>query len=135
MKFFATIASLASMASAITLSYDPSYDDSTRSLSVVSCSDGANGLLTKGYTTQGSLPKFPYIGGSEFIAGWGSANCGKCYSLTYNGKTINVLAIDHAGAGFNIAQAAMNDLTNNQAANLGRVDVSYAEVPASNCGL
>lgn len=55
--------------------------------------------------------------------------------MTYNGKTINVLAIDHAGAGFNIAQAAMNDLTNNQAANLGRIDVQYAEVAASACGL
>lgn len=86
MKFFAAIASLASVASAITLSYDPNYDDASRSLATVSCSDGTYGLLTKGYTTQGSLPKFPYIGGSEFIAGWGSANVSDMSSSRGRGK-------------------------------------------------
>lgn len=41
----------------------------------VSCSDGVNGLTTRyGWTTQGAIPKFPYIGGAELIAGWNSAN-------------------------------------------------------------
>ncbi|OJD37646.1 epl1 protein [Diplodia corticola] len=139
MQFTTVLASLASMVamtSAVSVSYDTGYDDASRSLTAVSCSDGTNGLITKyGWQTQGAITKFPYVGGSDTIAGWGSANCGKCYSLTYNGKTINVLAIDHAASGFNLAQAAMNDLTNNQAAQLGRIEATSAEVPLSNCGL
>jgi len=122
-------------ASAITVSYDTGYDDASRSLSEVSCSDGANGLLTKGYTTQGSLPSFPNIGGASTIAGWNSASCGSCYALTYNGVTINVLAIDVASEGFNIAEEALNTLTGGQAVALGRIDADWAQVDASVCGL
>ncbi|KAI9739556.1 MAG: hypothetical protein M1834_006272 [Cirrosporium novae-zelandiae] len=136
-KFLITLStlSLLSLTTAIRVSYDNGYDDGSRSLSAVSCSDGTNGLLTKGYTTQSSLPSFPNIGGASTIAGWNDANCGKCYSLTYNGRTINVLAIDHAATGFNIAQEAMDTLTNGQAVMLGSIDATYAEVAASACGM
>ncbi|KAH8595538.1 epl1 protein [Bisporella sp. PMI_857] len=126
---------LPALASAITVSYDTGYDDGSRSLASVSCSDGSNGLLTKGFTNQASLPSFPNIGGASTIAGWNSANCGKCYSLTYGGRSINVLAIDHAGAGFNIARAALDTLTGGQAVALGRIDAQWAEVASSACGL
>lgn len=56
------------------VSYDTGYDDASRSLSSVSCSDGTNGLLTKGYTNQGSLPDFPYIGGADVVASWNDAD-------------------------------------------------------------
>jgi hypothetical protein len=135
MQIPTTLLSLLSIASAITVSYDNGYDDGSRSLSTVSCSDGSNGLLTKGYTTQSSLPSFPLIGGAFAIAGWNSANCGTCWSLTYNGNTINVLAIDYAAEGFNIAQEALDQLTDGQAVALGRVDAQYAQVDASICGL
>jgi hypothetical protein len=82
-----------------------------------------------------SLPKFPYIGGAAQIGGYGSAQCGTCWALTYNGRTINVLAIDHTDAGFNIGLNAMNALTNNQATFLGRVNASYKQVAASVCGI
>lgn len=62
-----------------------------------------------------------------------SPQCGTCYSLTYRGKTIYVLAIDHTATGFNIAQNAMNALTNGNAAQFGRVDAEYAQVAKSNC--
>lgn len=61
--------------------------------------------------------------------------CGTCWTLTYNAKTITVLAIDHASPGFNIALAAMNDLTNGQASQLGRIDATATQVPISQCGL
>jgi hypothetical protein len=64
-----------------------------------------------------------------------SPNCGTCWQLTYNGVSINVAAIDHAGAGtFNIALKAMNKLTNNQAEFLGRVNAQAQQVPATVCG-
>ncbi|KAL1872687.1 hypothetical protein Daus18300_004233 [Diaporthe australafricana] len=125
-----SIFTLATAATAVTVSYDTGYDDAARSLTAVSCSDGANGLITRyGYQTQGAIPNFPHVGGAAAIAGWNSA------SLSYGGRTINVLAIDHAAAGFNLAQAAMNELTNGQAAALGRVEATAVQVAASDCGL
>lgn len=70
-----------------------------------------------------------------FAIGWNSPNCGSCWQLTYNKTTINVLAIDHAGSGFNIAKEAMNKLTNGQADALGVVQVTSSQVDASVCGL
>ncbi|TVY80784.1 Protein SnodProt1 [Lachnellula suecica] len=132
---FTTLFTLLSTASAITVSYDTGYDDGSRSLTAVACSDGSNGLITKGYNTQSNLPTFPLIGGASTIAGWNDANCGSCYSLTYNGNSINVLAIDHAVEGFNIAETALNQLTNGQAVQLGRIDAQWAQIDKSACGL
>jgi hypothetical protein len=64
-----------------------------------------------------------------------SAECGTCWAVTYNGKTINVLAVDHTDNGFNIGLNAMNALTNNQAKFLGRINVTYKQVVASVCGI
>ncbi|KAF1357748.1 Cerato-platanin [Lizonia empirigonia] len=126
---------LASLTSAISVSYDTGYDDGSRALTALSCSDGANGLITKyGWNTQANIPSFPRIGGYEGIAGWNSPQCGTCYGVTYNGKTIYVLAVDHTGSGFNLALEAMNELTDNQAEQLGRIDAQYAQVATSNCG-
>lgn len=64
----------AATVSAIRVSYDEGYDDPSRSLTSVACSDGPNGLITThGFQTQGQIPGFPNIGGSFEIAGWGSA--------------------------------------------------------------
>ena len=77
----------------------------------------------------------PRIGGAAAVAGWNSAQCGTCWQLTYNGKSINVLAVDHTDAGFNIAKAAMNTLTGGHAEEFGRVDATATQVSASACGL
>ncbi|KAI8961811.1 Cerato-platanin [Daldinia sp. FL1419] len=127
--------SLAVASSAVTVSYDTGYDDRSRSLTAVSCSDGPNGLITRyGWQTQGSIPS-TYIGAADAIAGWNSPSCGTCWELSYQGKTINVYAIDHAAAGFNIALDAMNALTNGQAVALGRVDATSRQVDISACGV
>ncbi|KAF7316899.1 hypothetical protein HMN09_00423900 [Mycena chlorophos] len=143
MKFSAVFASLAVLATAVladTVSYDQTYDDGSNSLDTVACSDGVNGLETRyGWSTFSDIPNFPYIGGVGAVGGWDSAACGECWQLEYTpsgGKTrtINVLAIDHAAPGtFNIALEAMNDLTNGQAEQLGRVTVTATQVAASVC--
>ena len=61
--------------------------------------------------------------------------CGTCWSLTYNDETIYVLAIDHTAAGFNIAEAAMNNLTDGNAEQFGRVDATFAQVGLSYCNV
>ena len=85
--------------------------------------------------TQGDAVSFPYIGGAQAVTGWNSPNCGSCWSATYNGKTIHMLAIDHTGTGLNLGLAAMNDLTNGHAVEFGRVDAHVQQAPLSNCGL
>ena len=145
MMFFAILASLAlatmpSTIIATTLSYDTRYDNGGTSLTSVACSDGSNGLITRGFSTFQSLPRFPHIGGAQAVTGWNSPNCGTCWQLSYTdaqGKTnaINVLAIDVAQSGFNIALSAMNELTSGNAAQLGRIDVVSQQVNGSVCGL
>ncbi|KAI0676689.1 Cerato-platanin [Trametes maxima] len=130
-----TFTALVSSAFAVTVSYDQTYDNAGGDLHTVACSDGPNGMLSKGFSTFGSLPHFPNIGGAAAIPGWNSAQCGSCWKLTYQGRSINVLAIDHTDAGFNIALGAMNTLTNNQGVFLGRIDAQATQVPASQCGL
>ncbi|TGO22152.1 hypothetical protein BPAE_0180g00180 [Botrytis paeoniae] len=122
---------------AIQVTYDPGYDNAARSLSVVSCSNGPNGLETRfpQYKVQGDLPTFARIGGASTIAGWNSPNCGTCYTLTYQGVSINILAIDAAATGFNIAESAMNTLTNGRAVELGNIDADWTLVTPEECGL
>ena len=131
---------LPSVALATTVAYNPAFDNAAGSLNDVACSDGPNGLETRNYTTFGSLPKFPHIGGAAAVAGWNSPNCGTCWELTYTNAqnqttSINVIAIDRAGDGFNIALTALNELTGGQGTQLGRVDVISTQVPSSVCGL
>ena len=78
MRFFSTLALPVTpfAVSATAVTWDPVYDDGTRSLSTVACSDGTNGLLTKGYAVFKDLPTFPNIGGSSVVESWNSPNCG-----------------------------------------------------------
>lgn len=93
MQFTIAALSFASIASAISVSYDTGYDDASRSLTAVSCSDGANGLITKyGWQTQGAVAGFPRIGGYSGIAGWNSAQvCGQLpFPLSYSLTSLKV---------------------------------------------
>lgn len=117
------------------LGFDNVYDNGSGSLQTVACSDGEHGLLTQGFTTFGSLPNFPNVGGVPAIQGWNSESCGSCWQVSYENKSIYLTGIDVAGDGFVTSEAAMNTLTNGQAGQLGRVDVSYKQVAPSKCGL
>ncbi|RXW22705.1 hypothetical protein EST38_g3135 [Candolleomyces aberdarensis] len=137
--FFTALVS-ATLGQAVSLSYDTFYDNRGQSLATVACSDGSNGLLTRGFTTFGSLPRFPRIGGAPAVTGWNSPACGTCWELAYTNpsgarRTINIIAIDVGRAGFNIAKGAMDELTNGQATQLGRVNVAARQVAPSACGL
>ena len=86
------------------------------------------------FPTFGSLPNFPDIGGAAAI-GFNSPECGSCWELTYNGTSINILAIDHADSGFNIALGAFNMLTDGNGVSVGRINAQAQQVDASQCGL
>ncbi|KAF8464448.1 SnodProt1 [Kalaharituber pfeilii] len=135
MKLTAALFSLASLlpsalALAGTLAYDTIYDSPSTSTLSLACSDGVNGLYTKGYQSLGSIGNFPNVGAAPSITGWNSPNCGKCFKVTYNGKSIFVTGVDSSrgSGGFVVSKAAMNTLTNGQADMLGRVNVDWEQL-------
>ncbi|KAH9857518.1 Cerato-platanin-domain-containing protein [Lenzites betulinus] len=131
----AALALLAPLVLSLTVSYDQAYDQPSNNLASVACSDGSHGLLAHGFETFGSLPHFPNIGGAAAVGGWNSAQCGTCWELSYEGRSINVLAVDQTDSGWNIALGAMNTLTGNQATSLGRVEATATQVDRSKCGM
>ncbi|KAF8585765.1 hypothetical protein K439DRAFT_1021286 [Ramaria rubella] len=117
------------------VTFDNTFDNPAGSLDSVACSTGTNGLITKGFETFGQLPTFPNIGGGQAVAGFNSVNCGSCWLLQFDNNTIFVTLVDTAAEGFNIAEEAMNTLTNGQAAALGKVNVTTLQVAVANCGI
>ena len=86
--------------------------------------------LLVGYYKLGQLPGFPYVGGGFVVSGWGSADCGTCWKLSYEGHSIFLTAVDHSATGtFVISEAAMNKLTGGQALNLGHVSATVVAAP------
>ena len=129
----APLALISSLVSALTVSYDTAYDNAGQSLDTVACSNGPNGLESKGYKTLGDLKNFPYVGGTQYVAGWNSPNCGSCWKLTYGSRSVNVLAVDHVAEGFIVSQATLDKLTGGQAIDLGHVQASAQQVANSQC--
>ena len=130
-----SLVALFSVASAVDVRYDPQYDNSEISLSAVTCSNGANGLLTKKYTTFGSLPSFPNIGAAQAVKGWNSPECGSCWQISYKGKSVKVTVVDRAGDGFNLSLKALDTLTDGDAEESGVVRAQAKQVDKSYCGL
>ncbi|KAI9433901.1 Cerato-platanin [Lactarius indigo] len=137
MRLSSTMVALAALFSTSTdhVRYNTYYDHASTSLNNVACSDGKNGLITKGFTTFGSLPSFPNIGGVFAVKSWNSTYCGSCWELTYEGDTIYVTAIDTVGDGFDLSLKAMNTLTDGKAKQLDVVSAEATQVDESYCGL
>jgi hypothetical protein len=140
MKLTSTIISLSalfSVACAVTEPVRPNsfYDNGQTSMNNVACSNGPNGLVTKGYPTFGSLPSFPYIGGAFAVGAWNSPECGSCWQLTYpaTGVTVYLTAVDTVFSGFDVSDQTMSALTNGGQAS--QIDVEATQVAESFCGL
>lgn len=117
------------------LGWDKTYGKSKGKLSELACSDGSHGLSQRGYKTLDDLPAYPHVGGVPAVKEWNSPSCGSCWKLSHNGTSIHFLAIDVGGEGFVGSKAALHDLTHKQAQKVGQVDVTYAKVDPSKCGL
>ncbi|KAJ2923082.1 hypothetical protein H1R20_g13101, partial [Candolleomyces eurysporus] len=118
--------------------YDDSLCTGTRSLNTVSCSTGANGLITRGYSTLSTLPSFPAVGGFPGV-GFNSTNCGGCYEIWYSGtgRSEYFTAVTDSGLPNQavLCTSKFLELTgfdrNNVPAN---VEVEIRSVPAYDCG-
>jgi hypothetical protein len=148
MKFTSTLITLAALFSVTVASptaptdsqpvrFNSFYDNGQQSLNNVACSNGDNGLVTRGYTTFDSLPTFPYVGAGYTIHNWNSPECGSCWQLTYpdTGVTIYATAIDTVYSGFDLSEAAVNALTSGSAEQFSYINVDSTEVDPSYCGL
>lgn len=129
----ASLAHAANSTETASATFDTDYDDASLSLSTVTCSNGENGLVTKGYNTVGDLPTQD-VAGSLTVKGWNDVNCGACYSLSYKNETVYVVAIDAAIGEFNVAQKVLDKLTHGHAQEFGSVPVDYEKVDELNCG-
>jgi Cerato-platanin len=132
--FIIALTAVFTSASSALVEYDPVYDNGAASMDIVACSNGPNGLETKGYKTFGSLPSFPYIGAADAIEGYDSTSCGSCYKISYMNNTIYVTAIDHAKNGFVISETALTKLGGQQAVDAGMISASATQVNGSYCG-
>ena len=120
---------------AASIAWDSNYGNGDLSTLSVACSNGLNGLYSKGYKTLGALPSFPNVAAIQTVTGWNDADCGKCYKATFRTKSVYITAVDVAGGGIVTSKATLNTLTGGLAEELGRVDGTFEEVAASNCGL
>lgn len=136
MKFFTSIFSLALPLTA--MAYDATYhlgfEDANYPIANLACSDGINGLLTRGYRVRGNLPRFPFVGSAPQVTGWNSPACGTCWRLSFEGRTIHILAVDRATS-YDLSLPAMNELTGGRAVQLGRVGVHAEQVATHHCGM
>ena len=81
MKFISIVALLAApfAVSATRIGW-AAYDNGEQSLNTVACSDGPNGLVTRGYLVFKDLPTFPNISGSSMVT-WNSPLCGSLHFI------------------------------------------------------
>ncbi|KAL4063296.1 Cerato-platanin [Scleroderma yunnanense] len=122
----------------VEVTYNTIYDNPNTPLSSTACSNGDNGLQTKGFETLGELPTFPYVGGIPGLT-WNSPYCGSCWQLSYTDasgttRTIVVTAVDEAWS-FNLSQEAMDKLTGGIAVQKGTVTAISTQVDTSLCGM
>ena len=122
-----------SAAFAYHLTYDPTYDNREGPMNGVACSNGENGLASR-YPTFGDLPTFPYIGG-VFPVSWNSPECGSCWRLEYEGRSIVITAIDTCGNGFNLALEAVDALTGGRGYYGSFDGIEAEQIPSHYCGM
>merc|ERR1712023_553872 len=108
-------------------------------LTKVSCSDGANGLITRWHYTD-LQQMFPYVTALSGVS-WNSAQCGKCYKLTdaASKASISVTVIDDVPAQpgydmhFNIAHDAFQKLFGDAGIQAGHGELTFEETDFHNC--
>ena len=104
------------------------YDTPSNGIANVACSNLP-------YATLGQIPGYPNIAGSHVVSGYGSPGCGTCWQITYEGRSVNVLAVDTYAPGWNLALPTMQNLLGSNSTNLPEVQATVVQVDASACGV
>lgn len=106
------------------------YGRPMASINDVACSDGENGLIAKDPSIKHlkDIWPFPRLAGAPTIGAWNSPECGKCYKLYYEDKSIVVMAVDIGGEGFVVSREVMDYFTNYNGGTVGLVKGEFEEV-------
>ena len=133
--YLLAIASTAIATTAI-VTYSPIYDEPNTPTSSLACPVNGGGLPVA-CKTLSCIPAFPLIGGSDLVsgAGWNDPECGTCWTLSYEGNSVNILVLDTASVGFNISQEAFEPPGGQAAVEAGSLVATIQQTPASECGL
>jgi hypothetical protein len=123
-----------------TLKYNRDYDYAQNTeLTSFSCSDGANGLITRyGVNNlqrlQTKLQPNTYIGASPAVAKWNDPNCGKCFRATNpsNNKSLNFVVIEQ-NSGVVTGEEGFRLLSPSGTTSEGTLTVNVAELPSQSC--
>ncbi|KAF5311591.1 hypothetical protein D9611_009480 [Ephemerocybe angulata] len=146
MKFstiFSTLAATALVAVAqppllTTINFDDRLCVGSTSLQTTSCSTGANGLITKGFPTLGSLPSFPQVAGSFIVEGFNSTSCGACWEVfdPNTGHSVFLTLVNSVSPGFTLCTDTLLTLTGFDRSNVpANIPVEARAIPAADCGL
>ena len=88
---------------------------------------------TEGASKFSEIADWPNISGAPAVTGWNSSECGTCWALTFNNTVLHVVAIDTSASGFNVGLNVLNNLTRNNAIDLGRVPATARRVAQTSC--
>ena len=135
MKLISTViiplAALISVASAIKVQHGSYYDHRWNRPAVCQCFDSLRSPLW-GRLFFRTVPSWPYIGGSDAVKVITDVGCGSCWHISYEGKSINITAVDTAMDGFTLSGKAMDALTDNRKA---VIDATATKVDKKYCKL
>ncbi|GIK04359.1 hypothetical protein Aspvir_008440 [Aspergillus viridinutans] len=123
-----------------TLKYNREYDYAQNTaLTLFSCSDGANGLMTRyGVNNlqqlRNKLQPNTYVGASSAVAKWNDPNCGKCFRATNpsNNKSLSFVVIEQNSAVVT-GEEGFCLLSPSGTTSEGTLTVDIAELPSQSC--
>jgi hypothetical protein len=122
------------------LKYNREYDYAQNTaLTLFSCSDGANGLMTRyGVNNlqqlRNKLQPNTYVGASPAVTGWNDPNCGRCFRATNpsNNKALNFVVIER-NSGVVTGEEGFRLLSPSGTISEGTLTVNVAELPSQSC--
>ena len=124
------LAALFSVASAAHVPHGKYYDHWWNSPSKIDCFGSLISPL-HGLTDFHNVKTWPFIGGSDTV-GLSTRSCGSCWQISYEGKSVNITAVDTASDGFDLSGRAMEALTNDKDAD---VEASATQIDKGYCKL
>jgi hypothetical protein len=131
------IATLFCSTSAVSVTYNRTYDGGSTPISQLACYKDGIGMIPDYINPEGkTISSFsPRIMGAEKIIGPDSSSCGSCIMLEYEDRARPFLAVTDAKSGIELSLEGMNALTGGRAEALGRIDATATRVALLNCGL
>ncbi|XEV04547.1 hypothetical protein FSHL1_009834 [Fusarium sambucinum] len=132
-----SVATLFSSTSAVSVTYNRTYDRGSTPISELACYKDGIGMVPHYTNPEGNtISSFaPRIMGTIDVIGSDSLLCGSCMMLDYGGEARPFLVVTGSESGIQLSLEGMNALTGGKAEALGSIEVTGRRVALLNCGL